>query len=105
MDEELGLASALEGLRDELEEAWRKGQDRSVRFQASEVTLTLTTVTRLDKDGSGKIRWYIIEAGGGVKKGTEQTQTLTLTLSPMHADAQGKLAPLAVSAAQAEPGR
>jgi len=40
MNEELGLASALEGLRDELEEAWRKGRDRAVRFQASEVSPT-----------------------------------------------------------------
>ena len=51
MDEELGLASALEALREELETALKTGQGHAVRFQASKVTLTLSTVARLDKDG------------------------------------------------------
>ena len=105
MDKELRLAEALEAVRDELESAWHEGEGRRVRFQASEVTLTLSTVARLDKDGSGKIRWYVIEAGGGVKSGSERAQTLTLTLVPVHVDAQGRSTPLAVSGRQSEPGR
>ena len=83
MADEVGLAVVLEGLRDELEDAWRTGQDRKVRFQVTGVTLTLQTVTRQEKDGSGKIRWYVVEAGGGVKVGDERTQTLVLTLAPL----------------------
>lgn len=83
MADEVGLAAVLEGLRDELEEAWRTGQDRAVRFQATEVMLTLQTVARQEKDGSGKIRWYVVEVGGGVKSGDEQTQTLVITLTPL----------------------
>lgn len=105
MDEELGLAFALEALREELETALKTGQGHAVRFQASEVTLTLSTVARLDKDGSGKIRWYLIEVGGGVKSGSEQTQTLTLKLAPIHVDEQGRSQPLEVAGRQSEPGR
>ena len=105
MHEELGLAFALEALRDELESALKAGQGRAVQFQASEVTLTLSTVARLDKDGSGKIRWYLIEVGGGVKSGSERTHTLTLTLAPVHVDEQGRSQPLQVAGRQSEPGR
>lgn len=105
MDQELGLASTLEALRTELEAAWRDGQGRSVRFTASEVTVTLSAVARLDKDGSGKIRWYVLEAGGGVKSGREHTQTLTLKLTPMHVDDQGRASPLQVAGDQDERGR
>lgn len=105
MNEELGLASALEAVRGELELAWRAGEGHPVRFQASEVTLTLSTVARMDKDGSGKVRWYVIEAGGGVKSGSERAQTLTLTLVPVHVDALGQSTPLSIYGDQAQPSR
>ena len=101
----VGLAAALEALRDELELVWRTSRGRDVRFRASEVTLTAQTVARLDKDGSGKIRWWLVEAGAGVKSANERIQTLTLTLTPMLYDEHGKHAPLDVTADQPEPGQ
>ncbi len=100
----VGLAAALEALRDELESAWHASSGHRVRFRASEVTLTVETVARLDKDGSGKIRWWLVEAGGGVTSGREQTQTLVLTLTPLLYDEAGKAVPLDVEAAQPVPG-
>ena len=99
------LATALEGLRDELEVAWSASQGRRVRFRASQVTVTVETVARFDKDGSGKIRWWLVEAGGGVKSGREQTLTMTLTLTPLLYDEEGKPVPLDVGATQPVPGR
>ena len=101
----VGLAAALEGLRDELEAAWHASQGRKVRFRASGVTVAVETVARLDKDGSGKIRWWLVEAGGGVKWGRERTQTLTLTLTPLLFDEAGQLVPLDIDAEQSVPGR
>jgi hypothetical protein len=98
------LAAALEALRDELELAWRTSRDRNVRFRASEVTLTAQTVARLEKDGSGKIRWWLVEAGGEVKRASERTHMLTLTLTPMLYDEHGNQGPLDVRADQLEPG-
>ncbi len=100
----VGLAAALDALREELESAWQAGRGRRVRFRASEVTLTVETVARLDKDGSGKIRWWLVEAGAGVKSGSERTQTLVLTLTPLLYDEAGKAVPLDVDAAQPVPG-
>ena len=100
----VGLASALEALREELESAWDAGQGRRVRFRASEVTLTVETVARRDRDGSGKIRWWLVEAGAAVKSGQERTQTLTLTLTPLMYDEAGRSGPLDVDAVQRVPG-
>jgi hypothetical protein len=105
VDGELGLGSALEALRNELESAWQSSQGKKVRFRVSEVKLTLETVARTDKDGSGKIRWYVVEAGGGVKSGNERTQTLALTLSPLRYDGQGEATPLDVAGRQPTPDR
>jgi hypothetical protein len=102
---EVGLAAALDALREELESAWSASQGRQVRFRASAVTMTVETVARLDKDGSGKIRWWLVEAGGGVKSGSERTQTLTLTLTPLLYDEAGKLVPLDITASQPLPGK
>jgi hypothetical protein len=102
---EVGLATALEALRDELESAWKASQGRDVRFRTAGVTMSVETVVRLDKDGSGKLRWWLVEAGGGVKSGRERTQTLTLTLTPLLYDEAGELIPLDVAAPQALPGR
>jgi Trypsin-co-occurring domain 2 len=102
---EVGLAAALEALRDELEAAWSASRGRKVRFRAAELTVTVETVARLDKDGSGKIRWWLVEAGGGVKSGRERTQTLTLMLTPLLYDEAGQLVPLDIDAAQSVPGR
>jgi Trypsin-co-occurring domain 2 len=52
----MGLSGALEGLREELESAWKKGAGKEIRFRVSEVTLTLQAVARRDVEGSGKIR-------------------------------------------------
>jgi hypothetical protein len=100
----LGLSAALEGLRGELESAWEKGAGKPIRFRVSEVTLTLEAVARRDTQGGGKIRWWLIEAGGDVTAGKETTQTLVLSLTPGLYDAQGNLRPLDVVGDQAQPG-
>ena len=102
--ESMGLSAALEGLREELESVWEKSAGKAIRFRVSEVTLTLEAVARKDVEGSGKIRWWLIEAGGGVTAGTETTQTLVLTLAPGLYDAQGNLSPLDITGKQPQPG-
>ena len=101
----MGLSGALEGLREELESAWEQGAGKTVRFQVSSVTLTLQAVARREAEGGGKIRWWLVEAGGGVTAGTETTQTLVLTLTPGMYDALGDLKPLDVAGDQPQPGR
>jgi hypothetical protein len=100
----IGLAAALEGLREDLEVAWAGGADRPVRFLVSEVTLTLSAEARREADGSGKVRWWVLEGGGGVRRGTENSQTLVLKVTPGFYDEHGRIGPLEVAADQAQPG-
>lgn len=100
----LGLSAALEGLREELASAWEQGAGKAVRFRVSGVTLTLETVARRETEGSGKIRWWLVEAGGGVTAGSQTTQTLVLTLTPGLYDVHGNARPLDVEGEQSQPG-
>jgi hypothetical protein len=100
----VGLSAALEGLREELEAAWASGAGKAVRFRVSEVTLTLEVTVRREREAGGKIRWWVIEAGGSGKAGAETIQTLVLTLTPGLHTEQGGPGPLDVAGDQAKPG-
>jgi hypothetical protein len=99
----VGLASALEVLRSELEEAWRLGQGRNVRFRVSQLTVTIQAVARRERGAVGRLRWYLIEAGGSATSASEATQTLELTLTPGLYDEQGNPQPLDVYGVQPRP--
>lgn len=97
------LSVALEGLRAELESAWAESAGRPIRFRVREVTLTVEAVARREVDGSGKIRWWVVEGGGGGRSETETTQTLVLALEPGLYDERGYVGPLDVAADQSRP--
>jgi Trypsin-co-occurring domain 2 len=99
----IGLSTALEGLRDELERAWRASADKNIRFRVGEVTLTVEAVARREAGGEAKIRWWLVEAGGSAKTGSETTQTLVLTLSPQLYGEDKVAGPLDVGDPQADP--
>ena len=99
------LSVALETLREELEEAWVKGQRHRVRFQVPHVTLTVQATARRDNKVGGKLRWWLIEGGGEHGSARENLQTLVLNLSPRFYDEAGKLMPLEVAGEQPEAGR
>ena len=63
-DPGIPVADAIELLRDELEAALKKGAGRAVQFGVSDVTLTVNVVAGKSKDAVGKIRWWVVEAGG-----------------------------------------
>lgn len=75
----MDVSAALEALRAELEEAWRSGAGQKVQFGIDEISLTLSGVATGKKAGGGKIRWYVVEAGGDVSHEESTTQTLVLS--------------------------
>jgi hypothetical protein len=101
-DPGIPVADAIELLRDELEEALQKGAGRSVQFGVSDVTLTINLVVSKSKDAVGKIRWWVIEAGGSGTWSREVTQTLVLTLHPERVRPDGTRVPLDVGAEDTE---
>lgn len=101
----MDLATALEGLRQELQTAWEQSSGERVRFKVSDVSLTVEAVARRDVQGGAKVRWWLIEAGAEATRGSETTQTLQLKLEPKLYDEHGGSAPLDVAGEQAAPGR
>jgi hypothetical protein len=102
----LAVSAAIESLRDELEQAWKAGQGRPVQFGIDEISLTLTVVATGKKAGGGKIRWYVVEAGGDASSENSTTQTLELKLRPALVNtATGQSWPLRVSGSQSKPGK
>lgn len=52
----VGLAAALEVLREELEDAWLAGHGKRVRFRVSQLTVTIQAVARREREGGAKLR-------------------------------------------------
>lgn len=104
-DAVVGLADALEGLRQELEQAWTDSRGRRVRFRAEAVTVKVEVQARTDTKLGGKVRWWVVEAAADRGTGRQATQTLELTLTPQLYDEDGKFGPLDVGGQQGEPGR
>jgi hypothetical protein len=101
-DPGIPVADAIELLRDELEAALQKGVGRPVQFKIPDVTLTVSVVAGKSKDAVGKIRWWVIEAGGSGKWSRDVTQTLVLTLHPERVKPDGTRIPLDVGAEDSE---
>lgn len=101
-DPGIPVADAIELLRDELQAALEKGVGQPVQFGIPDVTLTVSVVAGKSKDAVGKIRWWVIEAGGSGKWSRDVTQTLVLTLHPQRVKPDGTRVPLDVGAEDTE---
>ena len=83
----VGLADAIEALRDGLTEAIARGEDKPMRFALEPIELTLQAV--VSKGADGRIGWSVIGIGG--KYENARTQTVTLKLSPWWKKEDGTL--------------
>lgn len=78
-DATVGLSSAIEGLRAELSGAMLAGHGQGLLFELGPIDLTVQVLVQ--REGSGKVSWHILE--GGAKQSSQLTQTLTLRLTPV----------------------
>jgi hypothetical protein len=86
---DMGVAEAIEALRQELYEAVWRGWTAPMRFALSPVELTLEVEAQRGADG--KIGWQVLSVGG--KAQSTRTQTLKLTLTPVWRKEDGELVP------------
>ena len=84
-DATVGLAAAIEALREELLKAINQGETSPMRFRPAPVELTLQVAVK--KEAGGKIGWHVLGLGGSY--GSDTTQTLRLRLEPMWRQANG----------------
>ena len=76
------LASVIRGLRDELEQAVAAGEDEQLRFELGPIELEATVTVGRSGRASGKVRFWVVEAGADRTKDSATTQRIKLTLAP-----------------------
>jgi hypothetical protein len=102
LDGVVGLADAIGALRDELMQAWTSGQNERLRFKPRPVELTVQVAVTRAGSGRAGIRWWLVELGGEVSRGSAMTQTLKLSLDPVMYDEHGRPTDVLISGTDAE---
>ncbi|WP_346619579.1 trypco2 family protein [Blastococcus montanus] len=77
------IAEFVAGLRAELKEA-QAARDPGLQFAVGPVQVEFTLVTGREGGPEGKVRFWVVEAGGSAKWSKAETQTVTLTLTPVN---------------------
>ncbi|MFF9078808.1 trypco2 family protein [Streptomyces rubiginosohelvolus] len=84
------MAAAVEGLRQELYEAQRRGAHEQFAFGIEEAELELQLELRESGQGDGKLSFGVAAIGAGVGHATVRTHKLTLKLSVKDRAAAGE---------------
>lgn len=79
---EIGLADVIRALRGELELAISEGEGERVQFTAKSVELEFQVGVTRSTEGSGGVRFWVLELGGGKSYGSEAIQRVALSLKP-----------------------
>lgn len=85
----VGLADAIEALREGLMDAFTQGLGQPMRFKPEPIELTVQAV--VTKDAKGRIGWSVLGVGAGYE--TANTQTVKLKLTPLWTAHDGTLTP------------
>ena len=85
MEGRVGLADAIAQLRAELCEAVEEGRQKQIRFGVGPVELEFHVELGREGGGSGKVRFWVVEAGAEGKLSSKSTQVLKIRLEPMDA--------------------
>ncbi|MER5757203.1 trypco2 family protein [Streptomyces sp. NPDC002088] len=76
----IGLAAAIEELRQELYQAQTRGAQQQFAFQIEEAELELLLELRIDGKGEGKLQFGVATVGGGGAHSSVRGHKLTLKL-------------------------
>ncbi|MCX4749688.1 hypothetical protein OG455_29950 [Kitasatospora sp. NBC_01287] len=77
------LAELIRELRGELNAAIAGGDGQALRFELGAVEVEATVAVERAAGGSGKVKFWVVEAGGDGKLTHSRTQKITLTLQPV----------------------
>ncbi len=78
----IGLEEAIRAVREELTAAMVAGAGEEIRFRVNAVHLDFNVVVSKEVEASGKVRFWVVDAGGGGKLGSASTHTIHVELDP-----------------------
>ena len=97
----LPLAEVVQGLRAEILKAADAAGKENIRFGVGPIELEFQVVAKREGGVNGKIKFGIwgvgVEAGGSAKAGSEHTQTVKFTLTPVRASPNGQKSDVEIS--------
>ncbi|MDI5969409.1 hypothetical protein POF50_008640 [Streptomyces sp. SL13] len=76
------LASMIRELRRELNAAMEEAEGERLRFELGPVEIEATVTVDTEKSRQGKVRFWVVEAGGDGKSTRSDLQKITFTLRP-----------------------
>ncbi|MFD7712070.1 trypco2 family protein [Streptomyces sp. NPDC059785] len=76
------LAELIRQLREELKTAAGAGAGETLRFEVGPVEIEASVAVSREAGANGKVRFWVVEAGGDGKSARSATQRITLTLNP-----------------------
>lgn len=82
--DDLQLAEMIQVLRSELEKAQTQSEGAGIVFRTEKVELELKVAVTGTINGKGGVKFWVINAGGGLEKSNAATHTFKLTLTPHH---------------------
>lgn len=85
----VGLADAIESLRNELYTAMLTSSHRDMRFRVPTIELNLEVAVTNKAGLGGGIKWWVVEANAEYSRESITTQSLKLELEPIFVDADG----------------
>lgn len=80
------LSVAVAGLREELQEAISAAVDEQLQFEALSVDMTFQVGVTRSGEGSGGLKFWVVELGGKAAYAAQSLQTVTLNLRPVLVD-------------------
>lgn len=83
------LADFVRSLRQEIRRA-QSDSDANVPIEVNEVRLELSISTHREAEGRSGIRFWVVDAGGSTKRGSETGQKLTIVMTPLGPDGRTK---------------
>jgi hypothetical protein len=77
----LELATMIEALRDSLDKAQADGRDRETKFGVEAIEIEATVEVEKERGIGGGVKFWVIQAGGGISGSSIATQRIRLSLS------------------------
>jgi len=86
--ERIGLKEAIGALRSELSESILAAAGEDLRFQVDDVSMEFQVELEKSFEGSGGIKFWVVELGGKASRASTATNSVSLSLKPLTADGQ-----------------
>ena len=95
--ERVGLKETVAALRTELSDSIAAAAEEKLRFEVGTINLEFQVEVERTAEGSGGIKFWVVELGGKISRKSATTHTVTISLKPVSQDGRPVLTGSAVA--------